>query len=97
MQYHNPRKRTVAAYKLTGRNRMKMFGYRIAANGRRQYVAQLPGDGGVDWGYTQFTRGTLDMPLALSPYWQARFQMDCLRVGTVAHFCSTATYQPVHN
>ena len=71
-----------------------MKAYRIV-NGRRCWVAQLPGDGGVDWGYSTHTTGTLfnpkaehglDLPIILTPYWQRRFAADCRRTNTVAVF-----------
>lgn len=41
------------------------------------YVAQVPGDGGKDWGYVTAPWKAA----ALSPYWQRRFAADCRRVG----------------
>jgi hypothetical protein len=46
------------------------------------FVQSLPGDGGVDWGYTKNPAEAID----LSPYWQRRFRRDCERVGYEAHF-----------
>ena len=48
------------------------------------YVAQVPGEGGVDWGYT--LECTKAKPLSI--YWQRRFSKDCERVGTTAQFIS---------
>lgn len=55
----------------------------------RYYVAQLPGDGGKDWGYTQHLEGEYDRAIYLSPYWQRRFAADCARVGREARFIPT--------
>lgn len=63
------------------------IGYRM--NGRRtEYVAQLPGHGGVDWGYTPHIHGKrgMDVPIPLSVYWQRRFRRDEERGGRVARF-----------
>ena len=49
---------------------------------RRFWVAQLPGDGGKDWGYTEKRRQAIQ----LTTYWQRRFTADCRRVGAVARF-----------
>jgi len=46
------------------------------------YVAQLPGQGGVDWGYTSRCTEAIE----LTPYWQRRFAADCRRVGVEANF-----------
>lgn len=46
------------------------------------YVRELPGDGGVDWGYV--TEAAKAKPL--SKYWARRFRADCLRCGRVAYF-----------
>lgn len=46
------------------------------------YVASLPGQDGVDWGYdTKRSRA-----IVLTPYWQRRFAAHCRRVGSVAVF-----------
>lgn len=50
------------------------------------YVAQLPGDDGVDWGYTE--KPSQAKPL--TPYWQRKFAADCRRVGYEAHFIGVA-------
>ena len=42
------------------------------------YVANLPGHGGVDWGYSE--RPSDAIPV--SRYWMARFKADCARVGS---------------
>ena len=39
------------------------------------YVANLPGKGGVDWGYSEYRKDAIP----LSPYWQRRFVADCRR------------------
>jgi hypothetical protein len=43
------------------------------------YVSEVPGDGGVDWGYV--TDRAKALPL--SPYWQRRFRADMRRVAAV--------------
>lgn len=48
----------------------------------RFYVAQLPGEGGADWGYTTDARKAI----ALSRYWARRFASDCRRMGSRAIF-----------
>jgi len=60
-------------------NKLKICSYTWAGI-IRFYVAQLPGDGGKDWGYTE----NRDHALKLSPYWQRRFNADCRRIGQVA-------------
>jgi len=45
------------------------------------YVAQVPGDGGKDWGYTD----KREQATPLSLYWRRRFERDmerCRRVGS---------------
>jgi hypothetical protein len=44
------------------------------------YVAQVPGDGGKDWGYT--TDRAKALPL--NRYFMRRFVADCGRVGAIA-------------
>lgn len=52
-------------------------------NGRSpEYVAQLPGDGGVDWGYTSKISKAID----LSEYWMRRFRNENLYHRDKAHF-----------
>jgi hypothetical protein len=46
------------------------------------WVAQVPGDGGKDWGYTQNS----EEGILLTLYWQRRFRCDCERVGYTAQF-----------
>lgn len=41
------------------------------------YVAQLPGNGGKDWGYSERREDAIE----LSPYWQRRFLANCRFVG----------------
>ena len=41
------------------------------------YVSQLPGEGGVDWGYSE----NPSKAIPVSRYWQRRFKADCARVG----------------
>jgi hypothetical protein len=41
------------------------------------YVAQLPGDGGVSWGWVT----TLAKAVPVSPYWVRRFRSDMRHVG----------------
>lgn len=51
----------------------------------RHYVAQVKGEGGVDWGYTE--KRSEAKPL--SRYWQRRFASDCRAVGSEARFEET--------
>jgi len=46
------------------------------------YVEQLPGEGGVDWGYTTDLNKARD----LNPYWQKRFNSDCKFCGRKDNF-----------
>ena len=46
------------------------------------YAAQVPGDGGKDWGYTE----KQEQALPLTPYWQRRFARDMERCGRSASF-----------
>ena len=55
--------------------------YRAAERGL-WYVANLPGDQGVDWGYSP----KVNQALPLSPYWQRRFAADMRRVNAKAQF-----------
>jgi hypothetical protein len=43
----------------------------------RWWVAQLPGDGGKDWGWTTKREEAIDIP----PYWQKRFLADARHCG----------------
>lgn len=53
------------------------------------YVAQVPGDGGVDWGWTDDpSPHRLDRPIKLSAYWQARFLADAKRCRWAHAKCS---------
>ena len=46
------------------------------------YVAQLPGQDGVDWGYvTDYKKA-----ITLNRYWQRRFAADCRRCNSEATF-----------
>lgn len=57
----------------------------IRHNGHKRaswYVESLPGDGGVDWGYTT----KVDQAIPLSPYWQKRFRANCRAVGVTCSF-----------
>lgn len=53
-------------------------------NGRMTifYVAQLPGQGGKDWGWTE----RYGEAILLSVYWQRRFTADQRHCGRVAYF-----------
>ena len=44
------------------------------------YVSEVPGEGGVDWGYTSNKRQAKNLSL----YWMRRFVNDCLRCNTKA-------------
>ena len=46
-------------------------------NGRTWYAQNLPGDGGVDWGYTELP----DEALLLSTYWMRRFVANARACG----------------
>jgi len=45
------------------------------------YVSELPGHGGVDWGYTP----NFDKALPLSRYWHRRFMANARRCGQSTH------------
>lgn len=45
--------------------------------GKTLYIGNLPGDGGVDWGWTE--KRSEAKPL--TPYWQRRFKADRRRCG----------------
>jgi hypothetical protein len=45
------------------------------------YVSELPGHGGVDWGYTT----DASKAVALNDYWWKRFASDRRKCGSVAH------------
>lgn len=51
------------------------------------YIAQRPGDGGVDWGWVDDVKKAHPM----TPYWQRRFHADELRAGRKAVFYPVAT------
>ena len=46
------------------------------------YVAQVPGDGGKDWGYTL----KREQAIPLSVYWRRRFERDMQRVRQIGSF-----------
>lgn len=56
-----------------------VIAFRNGANGRPMYVSHLPGDGGVDWGYTHRIQGNIwqgkvfDPALPLSRWHWQRF------------------------
>jgi hypothetical protein len=50
---------------------------RAGADGRTEYVAQKPGEGGKDWGYVL----QLENARALSAYWKRRFCSDMRKVN----------------
>lgn len=52
-------------------------------SGVLMYVAQLPGDGGKDWGYDRAERA-----IPLNRDWQRRFAADCRHCGDTALFLS---------
>lgn len=64
-----------------------MKAYRIwnKLNMTLYYVAQVPGDGGKDWGYTEDPK----QAILLNKYWQRRFNADCRHVGVQAQFSSS--------
>lgn len=51
-------------------------------NGQRHYVSDLPGQGGVDWGYTVYPQKALK----LSKYWARRFNAYSKACGDTANF-----------
>lgn len=60
----------------------KCYAYRVdRASGKRWYVAQLPGDGGVDWGWTTKVKDTLDKPIKLDLRWVLQFIEAMRAVG----------------
>lgn len=65
------------------------------ANGAPMYVSHLPGDGGVDWGFTNRAEGsvffgkTYDKALPLTEYHWRRFAKRERDMGNVA-FCYLA-------
>jgi len=60
---------------------MKTIGYKSSFN-KILYVSDLPGHGGIDWGYDiNVSKG-----IHLSSYWQRRFRKDTERVGEQAQF-----------
>jgi len=48
----------------------------------RLYVAQVPGDGGVDWGWTNDPNARYDPAIKLNVYWQRRFEADMSRLSS---------------
>jgi hypothetical protein len=68
-----------------------VIAYRFQQDGSMLYVAQRPGEGGKDWGYTKHPEGVngLDKAQPLSAYWWKRFAADMRRCNTVA-FCVPA-------
>jgi len=56
------------------------------STGRYSYVAQLPGDGGVDWGYTNDPHSANDPAIRLSVYWQRRFRADRMHCNQPCQF-----------
>ena len=64
---------------------MKSIGYKSRFE-KILYVSDLPGHGGVDWGYDS----NVSKAIHLSPYWQRRFRKDTERVGEIARFLDMA-------
>ena len=60
---------------------MKTIGYKSRFE-KILYVSDLPGHGGVDWGYGWHVSKATHLPL----YWQRRFRKDTERVGEIAQF-----------
>ncbi len=56
--------------------------WRLWARNTIFYVANLPGDNGVDWGYHTDPRKAI----GLNKYWQRRFAANCRRCGSEARF-----------
>ena len=67
-----------------------VIAWTLAHNGAPLYVSQLPGDGGVDWGFTNKAGGTavgdkvLDKALPLS---KAQWQRFAARQRAMRHPC----------
>jgi len=59
---------------------MKTIGYKSRFE-KILYVSDLPGHGGVDWGYDW----NVSKAIHLTPYWQRRFRKDTERVGEIHH------------
>ena len=68
-----------------------LFAFHIDFYGRRVYVAQFPGDDGVDWGYTRprRLRKQFDKPVRLSREMQKLFASDMLHCRREALFTDT--------
>jgi hypothetical protein len=65
----------------------KVVGFRInKSTGRPYYAAQKPGDGGVDWGYTNDPNSKHDPAIHLSPYWVRRFAKNARLCNDRAYF-----------
>ncbi len=62
----------------------KKIAYRFDLGSRNMawYVSELPGQGGVDWGYNKDAKKAI----GLSLYWQRRFNADMRCAGSQAHF-----------
>ena len=58
-------------------NRKKWNLSRVMADGNRDYVEAVPGDGGKDWGYTMDP----SKALVVNTYWKRRFLKDMARVN----------------
>ena len=56
---------------------MKFYRCSRVWNGRTWYAQNLPGDGGVDWGYTDKPREAIN----LSTYWMRRFVANARQCG----------------
>lgn len=59
---------------------MKFFRCSRQWNGRTWYAQNLPGDGGVDWGYTDEPSDAM----TLSTYWMRRFVANARQCGDKA-------------
>ncbi len=65
-------------------------------NGKTRYVSHVPGNGGVDWGYTNRAAGNerngkiYDKALPLSKHYWQRFASDCRKMNMVA-YCAPFT------
>ena len=51
------------------------------------WVTHLPGDGGMDWGYSSKSEDALP----LSTYWQRRFRADCEAINVTPAFYRALT------
>lgn len=61
-----------------------LCGYYAQTRLRHRYVSALPGDGGVDWEWTEDRKKAI----ALTPHWQRRFASYARHLELTGWFCS---------